>query len=229
MRHLERPPLNPNCLDKYNYITDAWRPKPESGLPQAPSETDRKQIWNTLNDMQLNVCAYCEGGLEAGGHIEHFAKRSSYRELTFEWTNLFGSCNREDCCGHFKDSSHSQYKNYNLQDLIKPDVENPWEFLVFGSDGRVSVRDGISPENQRKGQTTIDVLNLKASCHIPERISRFALIRDILLLLEDDPTDEIISLIVDEIICVLPFLNTYSSAALQHLPVELVKQSRSTP
>jgi len=229
MKQLARPPLSPDCLRKYNYSHDAWKPKPENGLPPVPSVADREQIWEILNDMQHEACAYCEGGLDTGGHIEHFAKRSSHRELTFEWSNLFGSCNREDCCGHYKDSTHNQHRNYDLKDLIKPDVENPWDFLVFGSDGRVSVRDGISPENQRKGQTTIDVLNLRASCHIPERISKFALIRDILLLLEDDPTDEIISLIVDEIKCVLPFLNTYSSAALQHLPVELVKQSRSTP
>lgn len=228
MRYLSRPQLSPDCLSGYNYSIDTWRPIPEDGLPQVPAEADRNQLWEAISSMQKSVCAYCEGGLEAGSHIEHFAKRSSYRNLTFEWTNLFGSCNRTDCCGHYKDSQHNPHSNYSLQDLIKPDVEDPWDFLVFGSDGHVSVRDGISAQQRRKGQTTIDVLNLDAPCHIPERISRFYLVRDVLLLIEDDSSDEVISLVVDEVRSLLPLLETYSSAALQHLPSEIFQQIGAT-
>jgi uncharacterized protein (TIGR02646 family) len=229
MRYLVRRELNPNCLAKYNYATDAWRAKPENGFPQVPLEADRTQIWEALNAMQRNVCAYCEGRLETGSHIEHFAKRSSYRHLTFEWDNLFGSCSREDCCGHYKDSNHSRYSRYSLQDLIKPDVDDPWDFLVFGSDGRVSVRDRLSPAMRKKGQTTIDVLNLGSSFHIPERVSKYCLVRDILLLIEDDSGEEVISLVVEEVKAILPLLDTYSSAALQHMPSEIVQQVTANP
>ncbi|MFN9659443.1 MAG: retron system putative HNH endonuclease [Cyanobacteriota bacterium] len=229
MRYLVRRKLNPDCLSKYNYATDAWRTRPENGFPQVPSEADRTQIWKALNAMQRNVCAYCEGRLETGSHIEHFAKRSSYRHLTFEWDNLFGSCSRDDCCGHYKDSSHSRYSNYSLQDLIKPDVDNPWDFLVFGSNRRVSVRDGLSPAERKKGQTTIDVLNLDSSFHIPERVSKYYLVRDILLLIEEEPCEEVISLVIDEVKAILPQLDTYSSAALQHVPSEIFQQATACP
>lgn len=209
---------------------NVWRTRPENGFPQVPSEADRTQIWEALNAMQRNVCAYCEGSLEAGSHIEHFAKRrSSYRHLTFEWKNLFGSCSRDDCCGHYKDSSHSRYSNYSLQDLIKPDVDDPWDFLVFGSDGRVSVRDGLSPAERKKGQTTIDVLNLDSSFHIQERVSKYYLVRDILLLIEEDSSEEVISLVIDEVKAVLPELDTYSSAALQYVPSEIFQQATACP
>jgi uncharacterized protein (TIGR02646 family) len=52
-------------------------------------------------------------------HIEHFRQRSRYHQGTFEWDNLFGSCNRPDNRGKHKD----QCGNYDYQDLIKPDVE----------------------------------------------------------------------------------------------------------
>jgi uncharacterized protein (TIGR02646 family) len=229
VRSLARHQLNPDCLAKYNYASDIWRTKPHNDLPQVPSEVDRRQIWEALNAMQRNVCAYCEGSLEAGSHIEHFAKCSSYRDRTFEWNNLFGSCSREDCCGHYKDSDHNRYSNSSLQDLIKPDVDDPWEFLVFGSDGKVSVRDGLSPEKRTKAQTTIDVLHLDASCHTPERISKYFFVRDILLMIEEDSAEEIISLIIDEAKAVLPLLDTYSSAALQHVPCEILQQASAKP
>ena len=222
MKKVTRLPLNPDCLSRYNHVTDKWRSKSEPGLPRIPSEADREQLWEEFNRMQHNNCAYCEAALDARSHIEHFAKREARPDLTFEWTNLFGSCSRQDCCGHFKDSQHSNYSSYRLQDLIKPDDENPWDYLVFGSDGRVSVRDGISSTARKKGQTTIDVLNLNAPHHIPERISRYGLISQLLPFLEELTADEFFSICEEEIHALLPYLSTYTSAAFQHLPPQVL-------
>lgn len=41
--------------------------------------------------MQKGFCAYCECSLKRK-HIEHFRTRDSHTNLTFIWSNLFGSC-----------------------------------------------------------------------------------------------------------------------------------------
>nr|WP_275780867.1 retron system putative HNH endonuclease [Enterobacter hormaechei] len=41
--------------------------------------------------MQGGFCAYCECRLNRK-HVEHFRPRKDFPALTFEWTNLFGSC-----------------------------------------------------------------------------------------------------------------------------------------
>lgn len=222
MKRLNRLPLNPDFLSKYDYTKDTWNPRAEPGSPQVPSQADREKLWEALIEMQRNTCAYCEAELEADSHIEHFAKRRSHSDLTFAWSNLFGSCSRSNCCGHFKDKESNTHSNYRLQELIKPDIEDPWTYLIFGSDGRVSVRDGISADDQKKGQKTIDVLNLNASHHIPERVCRYGLISSLLPFIDELSADEFFLLCEDEINAILPYLSSYSSAALQHLPVELL-------
>jgi uncharacterized protein (TIGR02646 family) len=226
MKLIYRTPLNPNFLTQYNPNTDKWAVKE----PCTPSSDHRNQIWIALLSIQGGVCAYCEAGLQNGRHIEHFANRNKRPDLTFEWTNLFGSCNRNDCCGHYKDSSHNPFSGYNLADLIKPDSEDPWHFLVFGSDGRVSVRDGLSMTDKIRGQTTIDIFNLNAPHHVPERLSKYYCVQGHLALIEEDAEEEIVDLILDEIrSSVLPHLDTYSSAALQPLKLLLGPEIFPTP
>lgn len=222
MKSLSRIPLDPDILNKYDYTKDTWNPRPKTGSPQVPSQADREELWEALIEMQRNTCVYCEVRLEADNHIEHFAKRRSRPDLTFAWSNLFSSCSRGNCCGHFKDSASNPHRYYQLQDLIKPDSEDPWTYLVFGSDGRVSVREGISADGQKKGQKTINVLNLNASHHIPERVCRYGLLSSLLPFIEELSADEFFSLCEDEINAILPYLSAYSSAAFQHLPFELL-------
>lgn len=222
MKSLSRIPLDPDILNKYDYTKDTWNPRPKTGSPQVPSQADREELWEALIEMQRNTCVYCEARLEADSHIEHFAKRRSRPDLTFAWSNLFSSCSRGNCCGHFKDSASNPHRYYQLQDLIKPDSEDPWTYLVFGSDGRVSVREGISADGQKKGQKTINVLNLNASHHIPERVCRYGLLSSLLPFIEELSADEFFSLCEDEINAILPYLSAYSSAAFQHLPFELL-------
>lgn len=225
MKQLSRIGLIPNCLAGYNPNIDVWKSKD----PCVPSRDHREQIWTALLSMQSGVCAYCEAGLQNGRHIEHFATRSRHPSLTYQWSNLLGSCNGPDCCGHYKDSAHNPYRGYALTDLIKPDREDPWYFLVFGSDGRVSVRDGLSGPDKKRGQTTIDVLNLNAPHHVPQRLSKYYCIQSSLGLIEEDSGGELIDLIVDEVrSSVLPHLGTYSSAALQPLALALGPQINST-
>ena len=84
----------PRCLKKYDYRRDRWNDV---------TDREKHEIWQQLEKMQGRLCAYCESKLTEKRHIEHFRQRSSFSKLTFEWENLFGSCNREDSCGKFKD------------------------------------------------------------------------------------------------------------------------------
>lgn len=111
--------------------------------------------------MQGFRCAYCEASINDGcSHIEHFVPKSRDPRQTFEWPNLFWSCNRHDSCGRHKDH---QVRHYNPADLIKPDVDDPNDYFVFIYDGTIRVRDDIEPVLKHRATETLRVLNLDAN------------------------------------------------------------------
>jgi len=142
----------PACLATYQHGVHQWA----NGIPTPPEKSD---IWACLETMQQSRCAYCEAALVDGDkHIEHFRQRSRHPAGTFDWVNLFGSCNRKDTCGKHKDSCGS----YNPADLLKPDVDDPDDFLVFVSDGTIAVRSSSGAEAQQRASETLRVFNLDA-------------------------------------------------------------------
>jgi uncharacterized protein (TIGR02646 family) len=117
---------------------------------------DKGEIWQQLDVMQGRRCAYCENRIDGDSrHIEHFRQRSRYPAGTFQWDNLFGSCNRSESCGKHKDRCH-----YADADLIKPDVEDPEEYLQFFSDGQIAPRPDLDGQALRKATETLRVFNL---------------------------------------------------------------------
>lgn len=155
--------VRPACLDVYT-PPQTW---------DAVSTQDKEAIRIPLKAMQGDRCAYCEAALYDDRHIEHFRRKNPehYPELAFIWDNLFLSCNSQDHCGHYKDRSSAP--PYNADDLVKPDIENPDEFLHFGSDGVVSPNSQETTEKQRRGGETIRVFGLNDSrlCHERRRIA----------------------------------------------------------
>ncbi|WP_269517989.1 retron system putative HNH endonuclease [Alteromonas sp. BMJM2] len=95
-------------------------------------------------------------------HIEHFQSRNDSPNLTFIWSNLFGSCGKDnwDSCGIFKDTKG---RPYDHNKLIKPDQDNPREYLLFLTNGLVVPRPKTSPSTSEKAATTIKVFNLNAA------------------------------------------------------------------
>ncbi|USX21938.1 TIGR02646 family protein [Oxalobacteraceae bacterium OTU3REALA1] len=150
MHQLERDTVPPTCLAKHRHGTHPW-----SSL--TPDE--RAEIWAKLNSMQYERCAYCEADLRKARHIEHFRQRRSYPQGTFEWSNLFGSCNRDDSCGQHKDHCGA----YNHTDLIKPDIEDPEHFLLFAATGTVHARANLPAAARFKAEETIRVMNLNGA------------------------------------------------------------------
>ena len=123
----------------------------------SPTPQERAQIWDKLNAMQGHRCAYCEVAIfEGKRHIEHFRQRSRYPQGTFDWNNLFGSCDRDGVCGRYKDECGI----YPHMNLIKPDVDDPDEFLVFDPQGGIHPKAGLTADMLHRAKETIRILNL---------------------------------------------------------------------
>ena len=152
----------PACLKKYDWKKDDWGTVISAKTVAA--EQNRWEIWHELTQIQGNRCAYCESDLgDKQCHIEHFRQRKAlkgrpaYREGTFEWDNLFGSCNSESHCGDYKDENCFDYDH---RDLIKPDIDDPDDYFVFVADGSIHPRDDLDGDSLRKAEETIRVFNL---------------------------------------------------------------------
>ncbi len=154
----------PACLTHYHHGHHQW----SNGVPTGP---EKSQIWACLDAMQLGRCAYCEATLVPDDkHIEHFRQRSRHPAGTFDWSNLFGSCNRTNSCGKHKDSCGP----YNHAHLIKPDQDDPDDYFVFVSDGTIALRAGLSPSRKERAVETLRIFNLDASHGALRQMRRLA-------------------------------------------------------
>lgn len=174
MHKLHRSQLAPpSCLAEYDHHTQTWDDLHGNCKKQIRSRLLQMQAKppqdTTVPDETENAspyglrCAYCEEAIWDGGHIEHFRRKNPHRpdaypELTFDWSNLFLSCNAQIHCGHYKDRPSAQA--YDPKDLIKPDEDDPHEYLHFHSSGEVRVKSGLSQEKAHRAQQTIDVFGL---------------------------------------------------------------------
>lgn len=148
-------PIPPSCLSQYQHGLDNWG---------SVTQDHKSEIWLKLDEMQQHRCAYCEAVIKteranSNAHIEHLRQRRSYPQGTFLWSNLFGSCNRQDSCGKHKDN----LPPYNQQDLIKMDEEDPEQFLAFLADGNVVPVKGLSPSDRHRAEETIRIFNLNGA------------------------------------------------------------------
>ena len=147
MRKLHRGAA-PTCLAVFRHGQHNWRDI---------TPALKAAIWTELDAMQMQRCAYCEADIGNGKkHIEHFRQKGRDPTGTFLWSNLFGSCNREDCCGKHKD----RCAVYPPGDLVKADVDNPELYFVFAPNGSVSPRNGLSPTDRHRATETIRIFNL---------------------------------------------------------------------
>jgi len=140
--------IKPTCLNKFKHGVDNWGDV---------GHTDKQEIWSQLETMQGEFCSYCECLLKKR-HIEHFVDKGRTPIKTFDWNNLFGSCDNRSRCGHYKDSN--KVNSYDSINIIKPDSDNASDYLVFITDGSVRSRIGLIPIKKFKASETIRVFNL---------------------------------------------------------------------
>lgn len=142
----------PSCLGGYASGLQNW---------DAVGPGEKAQIRESLVNMQGERCAYCECPIASPkGHIEHFFPRSRFPKKIFDWDNLFFSCDAKDTCGRRKDSSATG--SYDPATLIKPDVDEPDDYLHFLSDGKVVARRGLAGAQHDRAEETIRIFNLNA-------------------------------------------------------------------
>jgi len=167
MHKLDRSQVEaPPCLESCDYRSQTWddlgadckqqvrrQLAAMQGRPVAASDEPSPATTNVR-------CAYCEKELHTDSHIEHFRRRKHHRHLTFEWSNLFLSCNGPTHCGHFKDRPSAPAYDPDL--LIKPDQDDPDHFLFFHSSGKVSPRQDLSAVDRGRAEETIRVFGLNA-------------------------------------------------------------------
>ncbi|HCG6647049.1 TPA: retron Ec78 anti-phage system effector HNH endonuclease PtuB [Vibrio diabolicus] len=164
MRKLSRPMPGPVGLSGYNHNTQKW-------ARNRPDHACRTAIWDKLNVMQSGFCVYCESvAIQGNGHLEHFFHKgrkpdgsAPYKHLTFDWTNLFGCCGlrSSDTCGHYKDREGANGPGqYDPNDIIKPDVDDPMLFFNFLDTGVIEVKMGLSALDHKRATETLRVLNL---------------------------------------------------------------------
>ena len=147
MRKLTRSVESPKCLAHYKHGLHNWN---------HVEAAHKLEIWEHLNLMQNMRCAYCERIIQQGArHIEHFFQKGRQPKLTFDWSNLFGSCTDNSCCGFYKDR-----QDYLEGDILKPDIDDPVQYLVFAHDGTISPRLPNTPENIHRANETLRVFNL---------------------------------------------------------------------
>jgi len=106
-------------------------------------------IKEKLYKEQLSLCAYCERNLKEF-HVDHFKKRDFFPDLTFDYENLFLSCNSNEHCARYKDLK-VKLKKDDFKRLISP-VEIDFEKVVYEDGVLASLDDNID--------FTIESLNL---------------------------------------------------------------------
>jgi len=128
-----------------------------------------KKLWSDIKNRailnqellkeQINMCAYCESRLKDYYHIDHFYKRDLFPKLTFDYDNLFLSCNCENSCAKHKDSYGLKIDEFNK--IFSPKNINLDEF-------EYSFTGEIIGKTQ-KANKTIEVFNLNSRSLVEKR------------------------------------------------------------
>lgn len=119
---------------------------------------EHEAIGERLYECQAHYCAYCDVKINdiTAGHIEHLERRRGACQRTFDWNNMFFSCNNDDSCGNFKDDNKRQLK-FNSADIVDPSLEDPADFFVYDDLGNILPRDAA---HRQRAEETIRVFNL---------------------------------------------------------------------
>ncbi|MET4876393.1 TIGR02646 family protein [Morganella morganii] len=154
----------PESLNDYDYRTKIWKdlkPDCKKALRAALVQMQGIPDITTPDVKEYGLrCAYCECAIRNDGHIEHFRRKNKdhFPELTFTWENLFLACESKEHCGHYKDRKEALV--YNPDELIKPDIHDPHDYLYFHSSGWVIPQSGLSHDDKHRAEETIRVFGL---------------------------------------------------------------------
>ena len=125
---------------------------------------EHRLLGDTLYERQHHYCAYCETHLKqkSDGHIEHLVRRNDMPQKTFDWNNMFFSCNNDDSCGNFKDNRKNAI-SFDEKDIIDPSREHPQDFFSFDRFGHILPAKDLTANAKKRAEETIRVFNLNSS------------------------------------------------------------------
>lgn len=156
MKYLKRPPLDVVVQKAFSAcIQHHWLWDKPGGFSQR-FPTEKAILKNQLLGMQFFCCAYCGAKLtekDQFGFIEHFERREGKIGPTYDWSNLFVSCQNPESCGIWKDTKG---KHVPLSQVLKPDDEaviGRFRYLPNGQVAAVKAGDAAA-------DNTIVVFNL---------------------------------------------------------------------
>ena len=137
---------------------------------------EHTQLGDALYERQARYCAYCETRItqKENGHIEHLERRSDNPARTFDWSNMFFSCNHRDSCGNYKDDTKPRLR-FNPADIVDPSCEDPLDFFTYDALGGISARDEA---HKMRAEETIRIFHLDKSarlCNIRANAARTAI------------------------------------------------------
>lgn len=139
-----------NAVNKYGTYSDI----PEEEKEKLLKFYRHKDIQEALSASSFGKCAFCECIPSESGYleVEHFAPKSIYPKLAFEWDNFLPICRK---CNGIK-LAHDTVK----EPLVNPSKENPEVFFDFNY---ISMICSKNSPNTQKSIRTIKVYNLNAT------------------------------------------------------------------
>jgi uncharacterized protein (TIGR02646 family) len=175
MIHIEKTPY-PAFVD----FVERNKPQNWDALDATVRTNTRKYI---LVEEQGKQCAYTELPIEYeknNTHIEHLKRKNAafFPELTFEWTNLFVSCNASDFGGKYKDETYLKGKvKADNALIINPSIDNPADFFELKSWGELTIKENLNDTDRRKAEITRDAFNLNHNSLKQRRIEIIQMIK----------------------------------------------------
>lgn len=138
------------------YKTDPTKEN-KNAKENAESKYNHPEVKNALKDMFSGKCAYCESYVLHidYGDIEHFAPKSIYPHLCYDWDNLLLSCG---ICNGSSFKGNKYPTEAQNGPFVNPTIEDPNDFFEYLYDHEVGIAL-IKPKNHR-GETTENDLGL---------------------------------------------------------------------
>ena len=139
------------------------------------SPADYQNIMALAKTEQNNECAYTGIWIGEGCntpksvHLDHFRKREHFKNLTFNWQNIFAAIHatgfpKEKQFGadykdsHFKIDSTKTDKGY--EEIYSPLEKNLQDKFWYNPEGKAEPRKNLSGCEWQKVKNTIDIFNL---------------------------------------------------------------------
>lgn len=129
-------------------------PSPENTADLRRKFREYKDATPFLRERIGEWCSYCERAVSPLS-LEHIQPKSLYPEKTLSWDNFLLACHH---CNSKK--GVADINDENISDYCWPDRDNTFLFFDYSLHGMVRPAPNLTPEDQKRAERMIDLLNL---------------------------------------------------------------------